>query len=338
MMVLHHILEETFRKFWITNIHSAGSVEEDRIIGLPVEATASSGSGERFARVLSGRWSSSTGRETEHKEEREDSQETREILTEESSQKKTLSWKEENAIRITYGGKTVTYSVDVRIRKFRLSWGSQKVRYPARNGEPHNSSDEHRRLRKNPENRCDTQENAATKFTQSRFFYEKGKAASKREFITDPKKKEDREPTCAGVLEFLTRKSGTEIVSRCSRRRREPSRDDAGRTEDPRRKEKNVEGLEGEGNLSSWSPKGKGKGEKKIRKNEIFLAQGQGSQIDKPDAASSAGAKHEKRQEKLKKSKAESRSTTTTTNGKMKDREGKGHERNSRGNMRLLSA
>jgi hypothetical protein len=35
MMVLHHILEETFRKFWITNIHSAGSVEEDRIIGLP---------------------------------------------------------------------------------------------------------------------------------------------------------------------------------------------------------------------------------------------------------------------------------------------------------------
>jgi hypothetical protein len=35
MMVLHHIVGETFRKFWITNIHSAGSVEEDRIIGLP---------------------------------------------------------------------------------------------------------------------------------------------------------------------------------------------------------------------------------------------------------------------------------------------------------------
>jgi hypothetical protein len=34
MMVLHHFLEETFRKFGITNIHSAGSVEEDRIIGL----------------------------------------------------------------------------------------------------------------------------------------------------------------------------------------------------------------------------------------------------------------------------------------------------------------
>jgi hypothetical protein len=35
MMVLHHILAETFGKFWIINIHSAGSVEEDRIIGLP---------------------------------------------------------------------------------------------------------------------------------------------------------------------------------------------------------------------------------------------------------------------------------------------------------------
>jgi hypothetical protein len=35
MMVLHHFLGETFRKFLITNIHSAGSVEEDRIIGLP---------------------------------------------------------------------------------------------------------------------------------------------------------------------------------------------------------------------------------------------------------------------------------------------------------------
>jgi hypothetical protein len=35
MKVLHHILGETFRIFWITNIHSAGSVEEDRIIGLP---------------------------------------------------------------------------------------------------------------------------------------------------------------------------------------------------------------------------------------------------------------------------------------------------------------
>jgi hypothetical protein len=29
------VLAETFGKFWITNIHSAGSVEEDRIIGLP---------------------------------------------------------------------------------------------------------------------------------------------------------------------------------------------------------------------------------------------------------------------------------------------------------------
>jgi hypothetical protein len=55
--------------------------------------------------------------------------------------KNTLSWKEENAIRITYGRKTVTYLVDVRfflgggggdkksvtpkIRKFRFNWGSQ---------------------------------------------------------------------------------------------------------------------------------------------------------------------------------------------------------------------
>jgi hypothetical protein len=30
-----NILAETFGKFWITNIHSPGSVEEKRIIGLP---------------------------------------------------------------------------------------------------------------------------------------------------------------------------------------------------------------------------------------------------------------------------------------------------------------
>jgi hypothetical protein len=35
MMVLHHILAEMFGNFLITNIHSAGPVEEDRIIGLP---------------------------------------------------------------------------------------------------------------------------------------------------------------------------------------------------------------------------------------------------------------------------------------------------------------
>jgi hypothetical protein len=35
MTVLHHVLAETFGKFWITNIHRAGSVEGDRIIGLP---------------------------------------------------------------------------------------------------------------------------------------------------------------------------------------------------------------------------------------------------------------------------------------------------------------
>jgi hypothetical protein len=34
MMVFHHFLGETFRNFGITNIHSAGSVEEDRFIGL----------------------------------------------------------------------------------------------------------------------------------------------------------------------------------------------------------------------------------------------------------------------------------------------------------------
>jgi hypothetical protein len=32
MMVLHHFLGETFRKFWITNIHSAGSVDLKSII------------------------------------------------------------------------------------------------------------------------------------------------------------------------------------------------------------------------------------------------------------------------------------------------------------------
>jgi hypothetical protein len=65
----------------------------------------------------------------------------------------------------------------------------QKVRYPAQNGEPRNSSDGHRRLRENPENRCDPQENAATKFTQPRYFYERvRRVASKRELIALPKK------------------------------------------------------------------------------------------------------------------------------------------------------
>jgi hypothetical protein len=50
--------------------------------------------------------------------------------------------------------------------------------------------DGHGELRKNPENRCDAQENAATKFTQSRYSYEKGRAASKRELIALPKKLE----------------------------------------------------------------------------------------------------------------------------------------------------
>jgi hypothetical protein len=35
-----------------------------------------------------------------------------------------------------------------------IELGFPKVRYPARNGEPHNSSDGHRRLRENPENQC----------------------------------------------------------------------------------------------------------------------------------------------------------------------------------------
>jgi hypothetical protein len=50
------------------------------------------------------------------------------------------------------------------------------------------SLDGHGELRENPENRCDAQENAATKFTQSRYFYEKGRVASKRELIALPKK------------------------------------------------------------------------------------------------------------------------------------------------------
>jgi hypothetical protein len=100
----------------------------------------------------------------------------------------------------------VTYSVGVRsffflggdekTKKVRdsqdpeipIELGFQKVRYPARNGEPRNSSDGHGRLRENPENRCDTQENAATKFTQSRYFCERGRVASKRELIALPKK------------------------------------------------------------------------------------------------------------------------------------------------------
>ncbi|KAH0807496.1 hypothetical protein GEV33_015295 [Tenebrio molitor] len=96
------------------------------------------------ARILSGLWSSSAGREREG-QEREDSQER-------------------------FSQKTVTYLVDVRF--FLGGGGRQKVRdsqdpeipiqlgfpmgrYPARNGGPHSSSDGHRRLRENPEDRCD---------------------------------------------------------------------------------------------------------------------------------------------------------------------------------------
>jgi hypothetical protein len=43
----------------------------------------------------------------------------------------------------------------------------QKVRYPARNEEPRNSSDGHRRLRENPENRCDPQKETLTRSSPS---------------------------------------------------------------------------------------------------------------------------------------------------------------------------
>jgi hypothetical protein len=38
---------------------------------------------------------------------------------------------------------------------------------------------------------------------------------------------------------------------------REPLKDEVGRTERFTKEEKNLEDREGEGNLSSWSPKGK---------------------------------------------------------------------------------
>ncbi|KAH0808537.1 hypothetical protein GEV33_014254 [Tenebrio molitor] len=60
--------------------------------------------------------------------------------------------------------------------------------------------DGHGELRENPENRCDAQENAATKFTQSR-----------KTDLSGCRQKEHREPTGACVLEFLTHDSGTEI-------------------------------------------------------------------------------------------------------------------------------
>jgi hypothetical protein len=48
-----------------------------------------------------------------------------------------------------------------------IELGFQKVRYPARNGEPRNSSDGHRRLRENPENRCDPQKETLTRSSPS---------------------------------------------------------------------------------------------------------------------------------------------------------------------------
>ncbi|KAH0818229.1 hypothetical protein GEV33_004562 [Tenebrio molitor] len=200
--------------------------------------------------------------------------------------------------------------------------------------------DEHRRLRKNPENQCDTQENAATKFTQSRFFYEKGKAASKREFITDPKKKEDREPTCAGVLEFSTRKSGTEIGV--------PGDEESRQEMTQKAREIYQVGVQRE--------KGKDREERRrYERTKFFWRKAKVRRLTNLTVCSyrpaeivrkkapfqlphQLGPNMKNDKKNSKKSKAESRSTTTTTNGKMKDREGKGHERNSRGNMRLLSA
>ncbi|KAH0813934.1 hypothetical protein GEV33_008857 [Tenebrio molitor] len=108
-----------------------------------------------------------------------------------------------------------------------IELGFPKVRYPARNGEPHNSSDGHRRLREDPENWCETQENAATKFTQSR----------RKTDLNGCRQKENREPTDACVLEF-----SIEIVSRCSGRRRESSMEEAVKREEDR-KERNFSGA-----------------------------------------------------------------------------------------------
>jgi hypothetical protein len=98
----------------------------------------------------------------------------------------------------------VTYSVGVRS----FFWGDEKPEEPRDSLNPETPTelgflkvrsrhemenhttplDGHGELRENPENRCDAQENAATKFTQSRYFYEKGRVASKREFIALPTK------------------------------------------------------------------------------------------------------------------------------------------------------
>jgi hypothetical protein len=44
--------------------------------------------------------------------------------------------------------------------------------------------------------------------------------------------------------------------------------DEAGRTERSTREGKNVEGREGQRDLSSWSPKGKGKGKLTVRSDD----------------------------------------------------------------------
>jgi hypothetical protein len=100
----------------------------------------------------------------------------------------------------------VTYSVGVRS----FFWGDEKPEEPRDSLDPETPTelgflkvrsrhemenhttplDGHGELRENPENRCDAQENAATKFTQSRYSYEKGRVASKRELIALPKKVE----------------------------------------------------------------------------------------------------------------------------------------------------
>jgi hypothetical protein len=105
--------------------------------------------------------------------------------------------------------------------------GFQKVRYPARNGEPRNSSDGHRRLRENPENRCDPQKETLTRSSPSHGTFakeeewhpnanlspcpKKSGLGEGKQTLTAVDRRNIENRQVRACFEFLTRDSGTEI-------------------------------------------------------------------------------------------------------------------------------
>jgi hypothetical protein len=92
-------------------------------------------------------------------------------------------------VRSFFGAtKSQKKSVTPKIRKFRQSWGSKRyaIQYETESHAPllTGTGD----FVKIPKIGAIHKKNATTKFTQSRYFYERGRVASKRKLIALPKK------------------------------------------------------------------------------------------------------------------------------------------------------